>query len=88
MRGEDYCFWDGNPFQDPPENLDYVSDLHTGAAYLETRAYLCTDEGDVLMPVTMCSDGAAVSQFHDMEIIQVNIALGILSREARNKPHN
>ena len=88
IKGMDYCFWDQNPFQRAPENLDYVSDLHTGAAFFETQAFLCRKEGDVLLPVTIYSDGTAVSQFHDMEIIQVNIALGILTREARNKPHN
>ena len=39
------------------------------------------------MPVVIYTDGTAVSHFHNMEIIQVNIALGTMTREARNKPH-
>ncbi len=84
---EDYLFWDGNPLQGPPEKLDYVADLNTGLAYRETYAEICTKEGQQLMPIVLYSDGTAVSHFHDMEIIQVNIALGTMTREARNKPH-
>ena len=84
---EDYLFWDGNPLQGPPEKLDYVADLNTGLAYRETYAKICTKQGQQLMPIVLYSDGTAVSHFHDMEIIQVNIALGTMTREARNKVH-
>ena len=88
VKGQDYCFWDGNPCQAPPENLDYIKDLNTGEACTDTYAILITEEGQALAPITIYSDGTAVSQFHDMEITQVNIALGFLSREARNQGHN
>ena len=86
-KGKDYLFFDGNPLAAPPENLDYMADLNTGLAFRETYAALITKEGQQLMPVTLYSDGTAVSHFHDMEIIQVNMALGIMTREARNRPH-
>ena len=86
---EDYLFWDGNPLQGPPEKLDYVADLNTGLAYRETYAEIIGKEKGrkQLMPIVLYSDGTAVSHFHDMEIIQVNIALGTMTRVARNKPH-
>ena len=87
IKGKDYLFFDGNPLAAPPENLDYVADLNTGLAFRETYAKLVTKEGQQIMPVTLYSDGTAVSHFHDMEIIQVNMALGIMTREARTKPH-
>lgn len=87
IQPQDYLFWDGNPLAGPPENLDYVKDLNTGQAYLQTHAKLITKQGQQLLPIIIYSDGTAVSHFHDMEIIQVNIALGIMTREARLKPH-
>ena len=84
----DYLFWDGNPLNGPPESLDYVADLNTGLAYLETHAKLIDKDGrQQLMPVVIYFDGTAVSHFHDMEITQVNIALGTMSRIARMKGH-
>ena len=74
---EDYLFWEeGNPLQAPPKNLGYVADLNTGRAYLETHVIIASNkEGQQLMPIVLYSDGTAVSHFHDMEIIQVNMAL-------------
>ena len=86
-KGKDYLFFDGNPLAPPPENLEYVADLNTGLAFQDTYAILVTEDGQQAMPVTIYSDGTAVSHFHDMEIIQVNMALGIMTREARTKPH-
>ena len=80
IKAEDYLFWEGNPLQAPPENLDYVADLNTGRAYLETHVIIASKEGQQLMPIVLYSDGTAVSHFHDMEIIQVNMA-------ARNQAH-
>ena len=86
-RATDYLYFDRNPLAPPPENLDYVADLNTGNAFYTTYHVLVTEEGQQTMPVTIYSDGTAVSHFHDMEIMQVNIALGIFTREARTKPH-
>ena len=84
----DYLLWDGNPIIGPPESLDYVAELNTGLAYLETHAKLIDKDGrQQLMPVVIYFDGTAVSHFHDMEITQVNIALGTMSRIARMKGH-
>ena len=87
LRAKDYLLWDRDPLAPPPEKLNYVQDLNTGLAYTETYEKLVTKEGQQLMPILIYSDGTAVSHFHDMELIQVNIALGTLTREARNQPH-
>lgn len=85
---EDYAFFGGDPRAPPPKDLDYVADLNTGQAYAETHAKLCTEPGAQLLAIPIYIDGAAVSQFHDMEIVSVKIALGILKREARTKEYN
>lgn len=87
INPKDYLFWDGIPTNPPPENLDYIKDLNTGQAYLQTHAILITKEGQQLLPIIIYTDGTAVSHFHNMEIIQVKIALGIFTREARIQPH-
>jgi hypothetical protein len=79
----DYLFWDGDPTLGPPKNLDYVEDLNTGKAYIQTHAKLITKNGQQLLPLILYIDGTAISHFHDMELIQVKIALGIYTREAR-----
>jgi hypothetical protein len=66
--------------------LDYIEDLNTGQAYIQTHAKLITEEGQQLLPIVIYTDGTAISHFHDMELIQVKIALGIFTREARIKP--
>lgn len=89
IEAKDYLFWDGgDPLAEPPEELDYVEDLNTGEAFLDTYWELIDSRGnEQLMPVVIYFDGTAVSHFHDMEIVQVNIALGHMNRLARNKPY-
>ena len=55
-----------------------MGDLNTGLVYRETYAEIIGKEKGrkQLMPIVLYSNGTAVSHFHDMEIIQVNIALG------------
>ena len=86
-RAKDYLYFDRNPLAPPPEDLGHVADLNTGKAFYDTYQKLVEEEGQQLMPVPLYSDGTAVSHFHDMEIMQVNMTLGIFTREARTKPH-
>ena len=87
IRAKDYLFFGGDPLAKPPENSDVIADLNTGNAFFQTYNVLVKGENEQIMPVVLYSDGTAVSHFHDMEIIQVNMALGIMTREARNKRH-
>ena len=36
-----------------------------------------------LLPIIMCIDGSAVSHFHNFEVIQLKVSLGIFTRKAR-----
>ena len=87
IKANDYIFNGNNPFA-PPENLNYVGDLHTGKAYMETYKRLITDPTrQILLPCPLYIDGAATGQFSDHELVPVKISLGIFTRKARNQPH-
>ena len=87
IRAEDYLFFGGDPMASPPENRETIADLNTGDAFFHTYHALIKGDQEQIMPIVLYSDGTAVSHFHDMEIIQVNVALGSMTREARTKPH-
>ena len=87
IEPQDYLLWNHNPLAKPPKDLDYVGDLNTGQAYIQTHAKLITKKGQQLLPIILYCDGTPVSHFHDLEIIQVKIALGIMTRKARLKAH-
>ena len=88
IKPEDYLFWEpGNPLAPPPETLDYVEDVTTGQAYRDTYDDMITEGGQALLGVILYCDGTPVSHFHNMELIQVKIALTIHTRKARLKPH-
>lgn len=85
---DDYLMFDNNPLAPPPENIEFVQDLNTGKAFLDTYARMINQEGrEQLMPIVIYTDGTAISHFHNMELIQVNIALGNMTRLARMKSH-
>jgi hypothetical protein len=82
-KPEDYLFFGDDPRAPPPESLDHIADLNTGSAYLDTHHQLITQDGEQLMPIVLYIDGAAISQFHEMELVSVKISLGIMTRNAR-----
>ena len=87
IKAKDYLFFDEDPFK-PPTNLNYIADLNTGKAYMETYKKLITDpEKQILLPTPLYIDGAATGQFANLPITAVKISLGILSRVARDQPH-
>jgi hypothetical protein len=51
IQDSDYLFHDDDPFSPPPSNLDYVGDINTGKAYLESyRKFIVDREREVLLP--------------------------------------
>jgi hypothetical protein len=36
IKDSDYLFHNNNPVSEPPDDLEYVSDINTGAAYLKS----------------------------------------------------
>jgi hypothetical protein len=87
-NSEDFECFGGDPRAPPPQNLDYVGHLNTGQAFVQTHAKLCAEEGDQLLVVPLAIDGASISQFHNIELIAVKIALGILTKDAQKKEYN
>ena len=87
IEPQDYLMWNNDPLAGPPEELEFIGDLNTGQAYIQTHAVLITKKGQQLLPIILYCDGTPVSHFHDLEIIQVKIALGIMTRVARQKAH-
>ena len=88
-KAKDYLFYDQNPFKRPPKDLEYIGDLNTGRCYSETYDALIEDpEREILLPLVVASDGTALGQFSCFELTRFQIALGILTREAREKEYN
>ena len=85
---EDYLFFGNNPMNPPPANINYVGDLNTGRAYLETHKRLITPgTNQVLLPVLFYIDGANTGHFADLPITAVKFTFGIFTRKARDKEH-
>ena len=88
IRDEYYLFFGNNPTNPPPENLNYVGDLNTGRAYVETyRQLIPIGSNKVLLPVLFYIDGANTGHFADLPVTAVKISLGIFTRKAREKDH-
>jgi len=80
---------DHNPFKRPPKDLDCISDTDTGKCCGETCDELIADPTtQVLCEFQMAADGTHLGQFSCHELTRMQIALGCLSREAREKDHN
>ena len=88
-KAKDYLFYDQDPFKRPPKDLEYIADCNTGRCYSETYDALIEDpEREILLPLLVASDGTALGQFSCFELTRFQIALGILTREAREKEYN
>ena len=84
-RDTDYLFHNDDPLAPPPANLDYVSDLNTGDAYISTYRNLVTEANQNILPMPLYIDGAVTGQFSDLPITALKITLGIFTREARDR---
>jgi hypothetical protein len=52
IKDSDYLFHNDNPLSEPPGDLEYLSDINTGAAYLESyKKYVKIPGKQVLLPV-------------------------------------
>ena len=88
IQDEDYLFWENNPFACPPESPEFLGDLNTGQAYIQTHRALIQNPGkQVLLPVIFYIDAANTGQFSDLPITAVKFSLGIFTRKAREKEH-
>ncbi len=88
IHDEDYLFFNDNPFEPPPEEFEYVSDINTGRCYRETYNQLITDPTkQVLLPMIFYMDGAVTGQFDNLPIEALKMTLGIFNQNTRDKAH-
>ena len=82
----DYAFFGDDPLAPPPSSQTTVGDVQTGKAH--RRTYLKIVDPDPrkrqqLIPILLYIDGSAISHFHNFEVTQVKMSLGIFTRKAR-----
>lgn len=88
IKDADYLFHDANPLAPPPEKHRVVNDVNTGKAYRNTHKVLIDpSKREQLVPLVLYIDGSAITHFHDMELTQVRVSLGIWSQKARLKSY-
>ena len=88
-KGKDYLIYDHDPFKPPPKDLDYIADANTGRCHSETYDALITDPStQVLLQLQGACDGTHLGQFSSFELTRMQIALGLLTRQAREKDYN
>jgi hypothetical protein len=86
IQDSDYLYFDDDPRAPPPQKRTKLRDFNTGDAFREThRILIDPTKGEQLLGLVMYIDGAHISNFHDVELIQVKIALGIMNRVTRMK---
>jgi hypothetical protein len=87
IKDSDYLFHNDNQLSEPPGDLEYVSNINTGAPYLESyKKYVKIPGKQVLLPVIFYIDGAAMAQFLDLPITAEKFTFGIFNRRARSRP--
>jgi hypothetical protein len=86
-KQEDYLFFDGDPLASPPEPVVHLEDLNTGDAYLKTHKALIKEPNEILLPLVLYIDGAVTGQFSDLPVTALKVALGIHTREYRDREY-
>ena len=87
-KDNDWLYFDDDPFAPPPDNLQYVKDINTGEAYLETYRKLITKpDRQILVGLPLYIDGAVTGQFNKLQVTALKMSLGILNRRARDKEY-
>jgi len=83
-KGKDYLVHDHDPFKPPPKDLDRIANGSTGRHHSETcDAPIANPSTQVLLQVQGACDGTHLGQFSSFELTSVQIALGLLTRQAR-----
>jgi hypothetical protein len=85
--GEDWLYFNDDPFAGPPDEMSLVGDLNTGEAYLETYKRLITKERQILVALPLYIDGAVTGQFDKLQVTALKMSIGLLNRRARDREH-
>lgn len=86
-KDEDFLYFEDNPFAPPPDDLDYIGDVNTGKAYIETHKKLITKPNQILVGIPLYIDGAVTGQFDKLQVEALKMTLCILNRKARDKEY-
>ena len=87
LSEDDFNFFDNNPLAPPPENLNYISDLVTGEAYINGYNEYVTKPNQMGVGLQWYIDGAVTGQFENLEIIALKMTLSCFTSTYRNKDH-
>ena len=86
LSDDDWLHFDDDPFAPPPKELTHIADLNTGRAYRDTYHKLITRPGkQILVPIVWYIDGITTGQFDKCQVESLQLSLGILTRQARDK---
>lgn len=86
-KDEDFLYFDNDPFAPPPDDLDYIGDVNTGEAFIETYKRLITKPNQILVGIPLYIDGAVTGQFDKLQVEALKMTLTILNRKARDKEY-
>jgi len=82
-KGKVCICYDHNPFKRPPKDTDHISDTNTGKCCGETcNEPIADPTTQVSCEFQTAADATHLGQFSCCELIQMQVALGCLSREA------
>ena len=87
ITDDHYHFFNDDPNAPPPEDLDYVADIPTGDAFLDTYNVLCKGRKKQLLGVIFYIDAAVTGQFAALPVLILKMSLTIFTREARKKDY-
>jgi hypothetical protein len=88
VTDQDYNFHGNDPLAAPPpiEANSMIGELNTGKAYLAAyKKFIKFPGKQVLLPIVFYIDGAVTGHFSDLPITALKLALGIHTRNFRNK---
>jgi hypothetical protein len=86
VTDDDYNFIGQDPFK-APERPQVIGELNTAQCYYAAYQQYITKPNQVLLPIIMYIDGAATGQFRSLPITALKVALGIHTRQHRDRPH-
>lgn len=88
IKDDDYAFFNNDPMEPPPPDLDYVSNTNTADAHTDSHERLVDgEEGKQLMGVIWYLDSAVTGHFAALPVLVLKFSLSIFTRQARQKEH-
>jgi hypothetical protein len=87
LADDDYLFFNEDPLCPPPDDLDFVNDINTGRAFIQTwKAKVRIGSNQMLLPIIWYIDGAVTGQYDHLPLTALQFTLGIFKQKTRDKP--